>query len=496
MESCLTNELVENKNQILNPIDIVLSEIDDLITENLEIVNGIHDYKNILDNIISSSHNEFANLSQLEIDNKLENILDEVLATNETVTNETVSDESTINKIAVDNQQFNVENTQTDNKDKIKILNELSTGLNDTFMNILNMMPKDLMSNNNKSGLNNDDSDCSTINPDDLDTESESESDLNEIETSKSKNNIFDPSMLFKSMENLNINDMFSNLPNMSNFPDIANFPDMGNLPDMANFPDMANLEKMNPQLGNISEMFKQVNFNDIFKMMGEMNNVKTNLDSNLNESIDNSIVDEDDELSSFIINDTTNNSSSDTESYDKTDDEEDNDENEDSDNDEEDNDNDKDEEDSDKDEKSGGMFSNLNLMNKLLNKKAGLNFDMSILTNMFNLFGTNKPKENIISKSESSGEDNLENFIKNDNCQTDSDVDYDERRENNSDSDSDSDSNSDSNSNSVSNPELSTCLDENKKMIDNISLMMNKLGMPMVDIKDLANKKRTDDNN
>jgi hypothetical protein len=551
MENSSNYELVENKNSILQ----VLSDINELTTENDNVINDVHKYTQELDTMISQGKNEFENLTQSEINDKLDNILDQVLNDpNNTQLLEQYSNSGLdLTNIEIDNGDNGDNGNNKDNADnkdnednannlpdiqnQIQMLNQLTSGLNDTIMSLFNMNPDAPVPNNSNgvvvetepnantdTDMNADsDSDGSTINPNDLETESESESDLDEYESGKvkseSSNGGFDPTNLFKSIPGLNIENMINDLQNMGNLPAMGKM--FGSqMPAMSELSSPENMEKMKSQLGNMSEIFKQVDFGSMFKMMEQMNNFKTGTGSIEDDSNN----DDPDDLASFVIDEQPNSSSqtvddneiSDSESYDKTDDESD-----------ELGDSDgsgvsEDSENEQTDNKSGagvgagigGMFGNLNLVNSFINGKTGINFDISKLTSMFGLFGSKTPEDSVISKSVSEehpvckneSEDDLSNFISNsnsnppnENYQTDSDVNYDERNDPCIDSESGSGSGSESESGSELKPEpksipsnqLTECLDQNKKMIDDLSQMMNKLGINLVDIEELANKKR-----
>ena len=68
-------ELVKKKNSI----NEVLTELDQMMSVNNEILEDIRDYKKNLDKNIFNTDNEFANLSELEISIKLDRTLDDIL---------------------------------------------------------------------------------------------------------------------------------------------------------------------------------------------------------------------------------------------------------------------------------------------------------------------------------------------------------------------------------------------------------------------------------
>ena len=178
------NYIMENyESNTLNFTDSlksVLNELEEIVQENQQIVEEVQNYKKEMEMLVSNSDNEFLNLTSKEIDDKLDNILNEVIAGENDVREET-------------------KKINNDEQEKIKILYSLTSGLNDTITNVMNIIPKDIINSNTidepytlEINKGNEESDTSTINPDDLDTESGSDldSDLEEPDVSTNTSNV------------------------------------------------------------------------------------------------------------------------------------------------------------------------------------------------------------------------------------------------------------------------------------------------------------------
>ena len=511
---------IKNKDSINN----ILLELDQLMNENNEVLEDIKNYKKNLDAIISGTDNEFLNLSELEISRKLDNILDDVLQEHNTLNNLNNSTDSNIidsNKIitnqqlsgnennVIDIQKINIEtltnesaiNDHSSNEEinQINMFDELNS-LNDTFLNLLNTDINNFTSNNknidqtNKCNDTNNNSDCSTIDANDLETESEAESDLDEYDSSKIKNKddcnnkSFDMGTLFKSMnglnmDNFNFEDIFTQMTNMSDFSSTV-----------SDFSNEENLKKMQSELNNVAPFLKQMS-DSLSKIKEQVN---PNIDTEIYKS--SKIVKNDPDIESlddFIQDDKSNESTestgpielknllnntnvdmadnnSETESYYKTDDEDSV----------EKLDDELDNKSDNKSDKNSDKVAEENKSNVILNKINKLiNFDISNIGNMFGLFGSSGKNEQNLSSGENLKNCNNNCNINNkDNNQTYGDIDSDEcgNKKNMSTDNDDNDDNS--------NVHLRECLEKNKKMTDDLSRMMNMLGINNVSIADLAN--------
>ena len=346
----------------------------------------------------------------------------------------------------------------------------------------------------NKCNDTNNNSDCSTIDANDLETESEAESDLDEYDSSKIKNKddcnnkSFDMGTLFKSMnglnmDNFNFEDIFTQMTNMSDFSSTV-----------SDFSNEENLKKMQSELNNVAPFLKQMS-DSLSKIKEQVN---PNIDTEIYKS--SKIVKNDPDIESlddFIQDDKSNESTestgpielknllnntnvdmadnnSETESYYKTDDEDSV----------EKLDDELDNKSDNKSDKNSDKVAEENKSNVILNKINKLiNFDISNIGNMFGLFGSSGKNEQNLSSGENLKNCNNNCNINNkDNNQTYGDIDSDEcgNKKNMSTDNDDNDDNS--------NVHLRECLEKNKKMTDDLSRMMNMLGINNVSIADLAN--------
>jgi hypothetical protein len=194
-----------------------LSEIDSLIEENES------NTCNVEQTLLSSTTNEFAQLTQTEIDQQLENILNEIIDDTHDSLKEDAETTTEDVKTTTEDVKTTTEYAETT---KDVDVNSLSN-LNDTLMNLIKLMP---------FNMSFDIDNMKQLNPDKLKTESETEENENETKQPKT----IDMSKLFKQMENM---------------------PDMPDMPDM-------------------SELFKQMDLTSMFEKMGEMTN-------NVNETDD-----------------------------------------------------------------------------------------------------------------------------------------------------------------------------------------------------------------
>ena len=458
------NTSIEN----ITTVSKALSELNVLMNENKDAIDDINNYKEELNSKIFTNKNEFEKLSETEISKKLDNILDEIIL------DEIINDSSNVNfsqnensiNLSKSNNNSNSETTEetkpnsgnvSDNelednfenvKDRLELLNNLTNSLNDKFLNLINilpteMIPADILSVEqniqNFDNESNKDSDESTINPDDLETESESESDLEEeVDNSKVKKNV----------GNINF-DLFSKLAGGLEMNDFEKkLKNLGEMPDMS-------------KMSQILENFDFSSFIGVFENLNKTNS---------QEPVD--------ELNSFIIEETQNEKSQQTDSEEESSVETD---------DEESDDKEKDDINSDNNE---GIFQNF--ISKLTNNKGGINFDFSNLSSMFGLFGSEK--------------NNFKDFVEklpkknnaNTDTDTDSDIDYDERN-GHTDSESDNEEGAiekdkkelvNDKMEKCCNNDLNECLDNNQKMINDMAQMMSKLGINLIDIKELSAQK------
>ncbi len=105
MESIL--QKADNKEITISSL---LNEITNLTEENNFIINDIHEYKKELNELLANQNNEFINLSQTQIDEKLNNILEEVL--NEEETNISMIEQKEENIMENVNQKENTNNAE------------------------------------------------------------------------------------------------------------------------------------------------------------------------------------------------------------------------------------------------------------------------------------------------------------------------------------------------------------------------------------------------
>jgi hypothetical protein len=115
MESIL--QKTDNKEITISSL---LNEITNLTEENNVIIKDIHEYKKELNELIANQNNEFINLSQTEIDEKLNNILEQVL--NEEETDISMIEQKDENIVENINQKENINNVdETDNNSESTI---------------------------------------------------------------------------------------------------------------------------------------------------------------------------------------------------------------------------------------------------------------------------------------------------------------------------------------------------------------------------------------
>ena len=450
-----TCESVKKKDSVNN----VLSELDTIMDESNELLKEIRDYKKNLDTIISTTDNEFLNLSESEISEKLDTILDDVLNSESCIVDSSSNNDcSNLNEFTkkeevdkeVDNKEVDKEK-ETDNKE-----------------------------DNN--------SDCSTINPDDLETESESESDLDEYDSVKIKQkdnsltDMFDINTLLKSMGELkSMGDV-----KLNNFEEVfskmTEIPEFSTMSEMYECPSEENIKKMQSELDNIAPLLKQMT-SSLSKMTTQFTNNPDfeSLDDFIkNDELEepNKVNDKNDKNDKNEENEQTNNNSdnnSDTESYYQTDDEESGDEL---------------NKEQNTTDNSSVMFTKINSVNKFLSEKTGFNFDMSNVTSMFNLFGSAQANKINSEKNTVNTEPN-----ENNNCCVNDDVNcecnYDEQ--NNKKCVKSECVKSECVDVNDSNVRLKECLENNKKMMDSLSQMMKSLGMNNLNIEELANLKKNE---
>jgi hypothetical protein len=428
-----------------------LDDLTDITNENNQVVDDVKKYRNEMENLINSSTNEFANLNPDEINEKLDNILNDVLIENQVVIEINPNESQT--EIVQDNseskngsgEELEEHFTKEDMDEKINELTQMNNQLNESLNNFMNIL------NTNKE---NDNSDNSTINPDDLETESESENDLEEeyepskIKNSKSENQVSSiPDDLFKLMEtqmaNLNINDMFANLQNMPNMQNMPNIKDMANL---QNFDNPEKLKMMEDRMKVMSEQLKGFNFENMFQMMGQ-----------LNPEVMENKKDETEDLSSFLVDD--------------NDDNEDNEDNEDK--------NKETYKELEENSETDSYYETDNEDNTTENKTPNIMSNLGVFSKIFSMFGLSTTvgknvddNENIISKSLSNNKEDKEDKDEN---KSDSDIDYDENRDN-SEFDRDTTKTDDLEDKTKINTQLNEYLNQNRQMFDDVAKMMSGL--------------------
>jgi hypothetical protein len=414
-----------SKKECLNN---TLKEIDELMNEHDELIKDFDDLKKNLNTIFSNPNNEFLNLSDAEINNKLDNIL-----------NDTINDSFDLTKLP--NQQ-NQQNQQNQEKQE-----------NNSF------------DCSNCSNLAKTDS--SDIDLDNLETESESDSDCELILESnlQNKNLSFDIENNTNNLKDaFDISGLFGSLGNMK----------MNNLKFEEFFEKMSNLENLEENLcGELNQNLNlqdEENLKNMLPFLKQMPGLLGQLSNQINAEND---LEKTEDLEDFIKNDNLENNenilnNSDTESYYKTDDEE---------SDEPVNKTEKLEKQTNQEEleveseletdsdseiefeektNNKSSFPNLGSLNEFISKKIGFSF---------NLFGSTKATDikNVETKNE---------------IETIQDMKHDESQCTTSDKVDKSDTNN-------KDVYLKQC-EENKKMLDNLSQMMEQLGMNNMNIEDL----------
>lgn len=260
MESIL--QMTENKEITISSI---LTEISNLTEENNVIIKDIQEYKKELNVIMSNQNNEFLNLSQDEIDAKLNNILDQVL------------NEEVLNK-EVDN------NLMVEKKDekKVETVNEKE----------------------------NDNNSESTIDKNDL----EHNSDNFETEIINNENKV----------QNINIlkEETTKIFENPDNFMNISVFSELIKNMDKDKFSEKMDINKMKEELNKMTSVFSNLGINGFGDIFNQMTNIQ-NFNKNETEDLESFIVDNDnknldDKLSDVESYDITDEESSDEESSDE----------------------------------------------------------------------------------------------------------------------------------------------------------------------------------
>ena len=268
---------MESISQMTNNKEITISsllnEISNLTEENNFIIKDIHEYKKELNTIAGNQINEFINLSQSEIDEKLNNILDDVL--NEEVDNNLI-----------------IEKKEEKIKEPVNIKEPGNIKEPVNIKEIIN----DIEENDNDSE--------STIDKNDLEYNSDNSEIIN--------NN--------KQVESINVlkEQTTKTLEDTNNFVNIPLFSELIKNMDKNKSAEKMDVSKMKEELNKMTSLFSNLGINGF----GDIFNQITNMDNfNKNETED---------LESFILENDNNNldnklsdhKSSDTESYDITDDE------------------------------------------------------------------------------------------------------------------------------------------------------------------------------
>ena len=135
-------------------ISSLLTEISNLTEENNLVIKDIHEYKKDLDELIANQNNEFLNLSQTEIDEKLTNILEQVFNEEEYMVENVNLKENTNNldendnnsESTIDKNDFdcNSDNSEiNDNENEVVNTNDTSSFMNiSLFSEVIKNMDK------------------------------------------------------------------------------------------------------------------------------------------------------------------------------------------------------------------------------------------------------------------------------------------------------------------------------------------------------------------
>lgn len=373
-------ESLSNSSNFRNSLNEVLNDLDVITQENLQAIDDARNYTKEVEELLKSS-NEFSNLSSDEINQKLENILEDVITDPENsnllqdfiqqqnlqqdILQQQASENTEQQDILQQEQQVLGDITIAEEQDDIQvieniqkveeeltnlksIMNELTATFDDTVRNVIE---KERIEKNRSDS-------SSTINMDDLDTESESDGD---VEIPAPKNKLFD---IMSSLKIDNMDDMFGNMKNLLSSSE-------------KNISNDEVQEKM-------KEIMNSLNFDEMFKMMGKMN-----------------INDDTDDLTSFLI-----------------------------------------------DDKEKDNNTNDNRECELNEKNENYTDSIKNMFNMFNLFDKNKQNDTEII--------------------TDSDIDYDENN----------DEENTENTENTEKDKFTECIEQNKKMFENMFEMMSSLGL------------------
>ena len=397
-------------------------------------------------NNIPDNNNKFKYLSEKEISNKLDDIL------NETIDSFNNDEFKKLSTIEVSDKLDNILNETIKN---VKITDKDTQTLDfNAFLNLMQSLPIGNMFGN----LNNKESEtsCKTpIDENDLDTETESDSDLGEYEindtndtndTKENLNNIFDPSKLFGD----NANKLFDN----SFLSNIIEKMSNKDALDEKNKSEI--MDKMKKELENVKNIFQNLGMGDLSNIMNSVN--------------DNSELDE---LQQFLINEEDNNS-------------ENNNENENSENENSENENSDDESYDQTDDETSSETDNNNFENK--NDDENNNNFLNQFSKIFNL--------NFLTKFSAKSEKNNDTGCENDNASTDSDVNYDERINPSPKTESDDGTTVSNTKDKIetSNEQLNDIINKNTKMFDEVTAIMNKLGLNLQNMPEIKNKIKKND--